>query len=372
MNEKLSSLQICAIAYFIILCNNLGITTYNLFHYTRQDSLISIIVGTLVGFIPLLLYIKIMNYRPELNLFEKIEKSLPKPIAIITNLIITSIITYIITLFFYNMINFVSSQYLSRTPSLIISIAFIPPIIYLLGKGLTVIGKTTFILLIISVLLLSLTIFGLIWQIDIKNLLPLLENGLKTPLINSLVYICYNIIPLILLTIIPKNNIIDKEKLDKRLILTYIIANSIMLIVFFLILTILGPNLANLYQYPEYDLLKKVSIIGIIERTESTVSLRWIFYTFIMIVMGISFITKYIKHTFKIKNNKIKKIIHYILTITIVITSNYLFKNNVVANLFIYKKLSFIIGITLFIIPLLISLKMKNKIKTTNVVPKKI
>lgn len=360
MKGKLSTLQVCAIAYFIILCNNLGITTYNLFHYTRQDSLISIIVGTIIGFIPLLLYLKIMDYKPNLNLFEKIEKTLPKPIAITVNIVITITVSYTITLFFYNMINFVSSQYLSRTPSFIISIAFIPPIIYILGKGLTVIGRTTFILLILSVILLSLTIFGLIWQIDIQNIFPILENGLKTPLINSLIYVCYNIIPLILLTVIPKDNIIDKEKFNKRMIITYLIANSVMLIVFFLILAILGPNLANLYQYPEYDLLKKVSLIGFVERTESTVSLRWIFYTFIMIVMGINFISKYLRHTFKIKNKKIKKLIYYILTITIVILSNFLFKNNVVANLFIYNKLSFIIGITLLLIPLLVSIKMKK------------
>jgi len=79
--------------------------------------------------------------------------------------------------------------------------------------------------------------------------------------------------------------------------------------------------------------------------------------------MEIYFISKYLKHTFKLKNKKIKKIIHYILTITTVVLSNYLFKNNVEANLFIYNKLSFIIGINLLILPLLISIKMK---KTNN------
>lgn len=361
MKEKLSTLQICAIAYFLILCNNLGITTYNLFHYTRQDSLISIIIGTIIGFIPLLLYLKIMDYKPNLNIFEKIESALPKPIAHITNFIITLTITYIITLFFYNMINFISSQYLSRTPSIIVSIAFIPAIIYILKKGLTVIGRTTFILLFISIILLSITIFGVIWQINIKNLLPILENGIKTPLINSFIYICYNIIPLIILTVIPKDAIIDKEKLNKRMIITYIIGNLIMFIVFFLILTVLGPNLANLYQFPEYDLLKKISLIGFIERTESAVSLRWIFYIFIMVVMGIYFISKYISHIFK---NKIKKgITYYIFTIGIVIYSNFLFKNNVIANLFIYNKLSYIIGIILFIIPSLIYVKFRKNQK---------
>ncbi len=360
MKEKISTIQICSIAYFILLSNNLGIITYNLLQYTRQDSLISLIIGFILGFIPLLIYIKIMNYRPDLTFFQKIETILPKKIANIINLIISGTILYIISVFFYNMTDFISSQYLSRTPSMIISIVFIPPIIYLLTKGLTVIGRTTFVLLIISLTLLTLTILGLFSQIELQNILPILENGIKGPFKHALVYICYNIVPLILITSIPLNNITDKEKFNKRIIITYIFASMVMFTVFFLILTILGVNIATLYQFPEYDLLKKISLVGFIQRTESTVSLRWIFYILIIVVMGIYYVTEYIKHTFKIKNQQTNKIIISAITILIIISANFLFKNSVVANIFIDNKLSIIIGITLFILPLLLSLKLKR------------
>lgn len=357
--KKLSTLQFCAIEYFLILANNVGLTTYILFHYAKQDGLISITLGTILGIIPLLIYLKIMNIKPELNIFEKIEDTFKKTGTIINIILILSI--SILTIINYNsLINFISSQYLSKTPTIIIALSFLPAIVYILKKGTTVIGRTIFILLIISASLVILTISGLIWQIKIENILPILEHGIKQPLICSLIYTTYNITPLFLLTTIPKNEIIDKEKFNKRIIITYFIANTIILIMFFLTLSVLGANLSNLYQYPEYDVLKKVSLIGFIERTESTISLRWTFYVFTITIMGIQFITKYIKHIFKIKNEKTNLKIITVISLIITLLGNKIFNNITRFNTITYNTLPIFILIVLIIIPSIISKKVKE------------
>lgn len=358
--KKLSSLQFCAIEYFLILANNVGITTYILFNYAAQDGIISIILGTILGLIPLIIYLKIINTKPELNIFEKIEDKFSKTGKII-NLILTLAIAFFIATNYNNLIDFISSQYLSKTPHIIIALSFLPAIIYILTKGTTVIGRTVFILLIISLSFVFLTIIGLIWQIKIDNILPILENGIKNPLMCSLIYITYNITPLFLLTIIPKNEILDKEKLNKRIIITYILANIIILIIYFLTLSILGANLANLYQYPEYDVLKKVSLIGFIERTESTISLRWTFYAFTLTVIGILFISKYIIHTFKIKNEKTNKKIIAIISLIIVLWGKFIFQNSAKFNKTIFNKLPILISIIMILIPFIIYKKKTNK-----------
>lgn len=363
--KKLSSLQFCAIEYFLILANNVGLTTYILFNYAAQDGLISIILGTILGLIPLTIYIKLINTKPELNIFEKIEDKF-KNSAKIINIILVLGVAFFTATNYNNLINFISSQYLSKTPQIIISLSFLPAIIYILNKGTTVIGRTVFILLIISTSFVFLTIIGLIWQIKIDNIFPILEHGIKNPIICSLIYITYNITPLFLLTIIPKNEIIDKEKLNKRIIITYIIANTIILIMFFLTLSILGTNLANLYQYPEYDVLKKVSLIGFIERTESTISLRWTFYVFTITTIGILFISKYIIHTFKIKNEKTNKKIIFLISLTIVLWGKFIFQNSTKFNKITYTKLPILISIIMILIPFIIYKKRtKNSPKST-------
>ena len=350
--KKISTLQYCAIEYFLILANNVGLTTYILFNNAKQDGLISIILGTILGLIPLKIYLNIINTKPELNIFEKIEEKFKN--GKIINLILTLGISFLVAINYNNLIDFISSQYLSKTPQIIISLSFLPAIIYILNKGTTVIGRTVFILLTISLSLLLITILGLIWQIKIDNILPILENGIKNPLICSLIYVTFNTTPLFLLTIIPKNEISDKEKLNKRITITYIISNLIVLIIFFLTLSVLGTNLANLYQYPEYDVLKKISLIGFIERTESIISLRWTFYVFTVTIMGIIFITKYIKHTFKIKNEKTNKKITLIVSTIIVLWGKFMFPKISEFNQFIYKKLPIFASIIMILIPYII------------------
>ena len=359
--KKLSTLQFCAIEYFLILANNVGLTTHILFHYAKQDGLISIILGSILGIIPLTIYLKIINTNTELNIFEKIEYKFKKTGKII-NIILTITVALFTAINYNNLIDFISSQYLSKTPQIVISLSFLPAIIYILNKGTTVIGRTIFILLLISTSLILLTIIGLIWQIKIQNILPILENGIKNPIICSLIYVSYNITPLFLLTIIPKNEILDKKKFNKRTIITYIIGNTTTLIFFFLTLSVLGTNLTKLYQYPEYDVLKKVSLIGFIERTESTISLRWTFYAFTKTVLGILFITKYIKHTFKIINEKTNKKITSIISLIIVLCGKYIFQNSNKFNTITYNILPIILSITLILIPFIISKKGTNKV----------
>lgn len=351
--KKISTLEFCAIEYFLILSNNVGLTTYTLFNHAKQDALLSVILGSILGIIPLIIYIKIINTDPELNIFEKIEKKFKKTGKLI-NIILTLSISFFIATNFNNLLDFISSQYLSKTPQIIIALAFLPAIIYITGKGTRVIGRTIFILTIISLSFVLLTTLGLIWQIKIDNILPILENGIKNPIIGSLIYVTYNITPIFLLTIIPKNEIIDKEKLNKRMIITYIISNIIILLIFFIMLSVLGINLINLYEYPEYDVLKKVSLIGFIERTESIISLRWTFNVFTVTITGVLFISKYIKHTFKIKNEKTNKKIIFIISTVITLWGKLIFLNNSKFNIFKYTTLPVLSFIILILIPLII------------------
>ena len=234
--------------------------------------------------------------------------------------------------------------------------------IYIIQKGTTVIGRTIFILLIISTTFVLLTVLGLIWQIKIENILPLLENGLKNPITCSLIYTSFNITPIFILTLIPKNEIIDKEKLNKRIIITYILANAIILLLFFITLSVLGTNLAKLYQYPEYDVLKKVSLIGFIERIESMISLRWTFYVFTLTIMGILFIYKYIKHTIKITNAKTNKKLIALISLIITLWGKKIFKNSSKMAKIIYTTLPILCRITLIILPLIIIKKDTKKV----------
>ena len=59
--KKLRMIEICCLYYFIIRASFLGVTSSNIIHLARQDSWISIIVGTILGLIPLSIFLYVKN-----------------------------------------------------------------------------------------------------------------------------------------------------------------------------------------------------------------------------------------------------------------------------------------------------------------------
>ena len=112
---------------------------------------------------------------------------------------------------FYDIINFISSEYLYKTPSYIIGAMILVPIIYLLTKGLRTISRVSIILFMISIVLYVFSIAGLIPSFDSTNLLPFLEEGLKNPLIGALGFISYTAMPIFILLIIPREDVGEKK-----------------------------------------------------------------------------------------------------------------------------------------------------------------
>lgn len=130
---------------------------------------------------------------------------------------------------------------------------------------------------------------------------------------------------------------------------------------FFFVVAVLGPELAQLYQYPEFHVLKRISIGGFIERVESTLSLRWIFYIFTTLVFGLYFIKQYIKTTFKITKEKKLGIISSIVGIILLISSNWLFSSNTESNMMTLKIIPYILYAINFGTIILVAIRAKTK-----------
>lgn len=361
MKNKITSMQVANIAYFAMLSFCIGISTHNITQIAREDCWISILIGFVAGFIPLYIYLGIINYEPGLSIVEKVEHLFGKKIGKIINTILAVSILFMITLLFWDLSNFVGSQYLHRTPTWFISILFLIPIIYVLTKDIKVLGRTTFILFMISIILLFLSIFGLVFQVNTDYIFPILKNGVGKAIGGSISYIAYNIFSIFLITVIPKNNMLDKERLNKRIISFYILGNASMFIMIYFLITVFGIEIATLYQYPEFHLLKRVSIFGFIDRVESTLSLRWLFYLFITISMGLFYFKEYMRVTFNVKYNNLNTVIILIVSVFITLISTNLFPNNTISNYFIMHILPWFIHLIFIVIPVIILIKLKKK-----------
>ena len=266
------------------------------------DAYLVPVIGTIIGFIPLLLFIKILNYNTSLNIYEKIDKIFNK-FGILINILLSILVYILAIIIFKNLIKYIEIGYLYNTNTLLISIIFSISIIYTCTKSINVLFRLTNILFYITIILFIISTLGLINELNLKNLLPFLEYGISKPLSQSLTYISYTILPLFIMLMIPKNDIYRNNKLNKYIIIFYLLASISTIIITIFTISILGIDLSKLYEFPEFIILGRISTTGFFQRFESILGTQWIFTTFIMLCMCFMYIKNNYKHLFNKKED---------------------------------------------------------------------
>lgn len=352
--------EFCVLTSFLMKCFYVGIAIHNITYITKQDSWISIIIAFIVGLIPLLLFNKLINLEPNLSINQLIYKYFGKIIGTFLNIFLILSVTFHASIVLWDLSNFIHSQFLFKTPVLAIGIFFMISVIYTVNKGLKTIGRTGMVLFILNIFFAILSFLSVINKIDISNLFPVFEFGVIPILDGALVQTSYCALAYFLLLIIPKNNIIENKNLGKSLLKIYVYNFIIMFTFMFLILTVFGPTLTILYQYPEYHLLKTINVADFLQRVESFLSFQWLFDFCMSLIIFVYFIKTSIQQTLKIEN-KFNMLIITIAAIIIVILSSIIFKDNTVAYDFLGTIYKYIRIFILFFIPLIIYMTVKIK-----------
>ena len=355
--NKINSLQYGIIIFFLIRSMSLGISINSYIHIGGVDGYLSAIIGTIIGLIPLYIFIKLLNYKPDLDIFKKIDYLFGK-YSIVINVILTISVFFLSTVVFWNLLNFIVSQYIFRTKTIIVAFIFGICFIYASTKSINVIYRSGNILFYISLIIYFICFVSLFRSIKLNNLLPFLEFGISKPILSGLAHVSYSILPLFMLLMIPKNDIANNKKLNKHIIIFYLLGNLSKFIVVFLVISIFGIDLAKLYEFPDFLMLRRIATNGFFQRFESILATQWIFDLFIMLCICYQYIKKSYIHLF---SNKYKDLfITIVLIISCLICSNYMFSNNTMGDAFILYKLPFILFILFFIIPFYIFIKTKK------------
>lgn len=360
--KKITNLEIGSLIFFLMHASFIGITFSSLTHTLKQDSYLGILLGSLIGLIPILIYLYIFNYEPNLNLNEKNIKLFGKLLGNVINIIILIFTLIIITIVFSNLVTIIKSDYLSKTPIILVIITFIIPIYYAVNTGLKSICRTSLIFFYITIFLIIISNLGLLIQIDINNFKPLLYNN-NNLLNGSIYFIIYNITPLYLINIIPKNSIMHNNKTTKYIIIFYILSIISLLCINLNIIGILGYKLSSLFKYPEYQILKHVSIIGISSRIDSILFIQWIFEILIFVILGLYHIVNTSQSFINEKNNIFLTIYCIVIISLTLIVPNDLFLN--LLSLKILPPIIIIFTIVTFI-SMYLKINHTSKVKRTN------
>ena len=355
--RKITNFECATLNYFVTRAFLVGMTFNALINVMKRDSWIIPLISIPLDIIFIFIINRIIDYEPDLNLPEKLIKLFGKKIGKIFIIFICIFALIMGTLNYLTLNNFIQSQFLTRTPLIAIAILFMITIFYILCKGINVIARTSNILFYINALLFIISFSGLISSFDFSNLQPMFQSSIKDYLSGINSYYAFHIAPMFLLTMIPKNKI-DIAKVKKTLIISTIISSITMFSVVFATLSTLGYELAALYEYPEFHVLKQATLVGASSRIESILVIQLIFDIFIYITLIVYLMGNGIKEIIKVKKINI---IYFICCVLLVITTTYAAKYNIYIDNLMVKIIPIISMIFTIIITLLIYFKIKLK-----------
>ncbi len=310
------------LTYFLTNTLFLGGGLSLIFKYANHDAYIAVILGTLLGVIILYIIHKFV-----------INKKLSIPIIILYYIYLLSIVFIILI----TLSTFISSYYLTKTPSVISCIPLIILAIYS-SKNITKISYVAIPLFVISISIIIFKSAILIADIKLSNIYPILSSNIYDLFKATFIYAIFSTTPSILLL---------NEKVEFNKSLKYYLLSSILiLITTFILITTLG-SLINTLSYPEYSILRRVKLLNSIENIEGILAITWIFDIFI---------------TLSICSNKIKELsntnsylLPFILITLIMVIINLTINSNYHNLIVIYNYHAIVLSLISFVLITFIS-----------------
>lgn len=344
MNTKIGNIEYSSILFFISETMFLGVGLSEILNMSKNDAIISGIIGIILSFIFLYIIVKFNDYRKDLNIFNKLENLFGKVLGNIINIFLVILSSLYFSYILWSQNIYVQNKYLEETPAWLTTLFFLIPVLLLVKKDIKTISKVSIAVFFVSIIEILFSYSNLFSKIDLNNYLPILNTKYSSILISSFKYASYSITPVIFLLVTPKNKINNHIKLNKYLYLFNLISGIKFLLTISFLIGIFGIDLSRLFYYPEYSLMKKINTLNFIQNVQNILTVNSIYNILISEVLSLFFIKTY----FEYKN--INKIILYIIILILSFISINLFSNSTIGYNFVKNYFIFIYTIPIFII----------------------
>ena len=333
----------------IIYAFTYGLGFYYLKIFSKQNSWLIAIVGSILGFFYIKMISTIKNTYKGKTTYEINKIILGNLIGTIVNITFSLIFILLSIITSWYLFVFLKSYFLEKTPIIIIGVISILPIVYAINKNDMVLIKSNVIFSFIILILNIIAIIFLLPQAEMSNLKPFVEININNMFKGLFGFTCT--------TFLPTYAINDNLKFKNFYNFFFKIMLSILSIVFCTYL-ILGNSIVEMVDFPEFFVLRKIGLLANGTRIDSFIIIGWLLSVYSANLTFIFYIRNFLN--FEIK--KFKKSYTYFILVFIFIIALNIFKNVTIGKLFILNYLPFILFITLFLINLIIFIKIKVKL----------
>ena len=293
--KKISYLDISIFMFYILQCylflffisKSINVVSYNYILY--------LVIAIFLG-ISIILLFNYLFHLSNKNIFYNINNKFIVFILVI--------IAFIFSIYSLNSItNYINYIYLKDINNFYIMLSFLLVIYFYIKNDIYSFFRCSTLVFYFYIFLEIITFILLIFYIDITKLLPITYD-LNNIMDNCYLFICFLVIPLLFLLVIPKK-MISGKKISKKIYFTYLIISLIIFIKSMISISILGYSGLSIYNYPDIIIYKNIDLFSFIERIEWLLAFNSITNMFFMIGLCLFYVKEGLIYIFPIK----KKII---------------------------------------------------------------
>lgn len=275
---KISAQQMGIMMYPVIVGTGIISVPAATAKYAHNDLWLSPFWASFLGFIPIYIAFQLHKFYPKQTIIQYSEQ--------ITGRILGKILGFIYLVFYIQMngggiriySEFINGAFLPKTPQILVSLTMVLVCSFAVRGGIEVLARVAQFFIPLYVLSIVILIILLLPELDYKNMLPILENGLMPSLKGSIVPGGWFAEFLLVAFLFPYLS--DTEKGRKwgkisvfSVLITFIVTN-------FLILFLFGGTTSR-YLYPLFSASRYISVAGFLEHLESILMAMWVAGTFI-------------------------------------------------------------------------------------------
>jgi spore germination protein KB len=316
----------------------------------KQDAWISMLIGLSTGLLLVLFYAALVKRYSALTLVEMSEQVLGKWAGKGVSLLF----------FFYFLVltagllriigDFITTHIMPETPITAIEITFMLIVVYGTRLGLEVFSRTSEVVLPWIMMFFFLLVFMLLPEIHLKNLFPLVEDGIKPVIKAAFLSLGVPFADIIVFLMITPA-VSPSRKLGKVLFFSTLTGGMIIFVIVLMAILVLGPNQTTQLNYPIYVLAQRVNIGNFIQRIE--VLAGGMVFIAIFIKTTISFYSLSLSFA-QIFNLKEYKMLSFPFGMIVIFFANIMSPNIIFFQTFLFKSWTPIVLIFGILFPLLL------------------
>lgn len=283
-DEKISSSQFRGLVNFFSVGTSILVIPSMLAAEAKQDAWIVVLIGMGIGLFVVWLLSTMSLFFPKITFVQMIEKIFGRWFGKIIALIFLLLTIISSAELLYYTGAFLTLNLLPETPPVALHIMTAFIMVMAIRLGLETISRTAEIFRVVFILLFSMLLL-ITPQIEVKNLQPILENGIKPLLQPTLILSSIGSLNLVVLLMIFPVHVNQPKAAQKSFFIGYIIGTLSLLVITLLSILVLSAEITGNRPYPGYILAQKINVGGFLQRAEAVIAFMWVITVYFKLVI---------------------------------------------------------------------------------------